>query len=131
MNLNCVWNVKVSDRLCGCCTIKGFCDQRIRPVRSAAESGARYIGIVKEVTGVDPLVMTRKSEAVWARNIVAYQMSLDGFIQEEIGKVIEKNRATVVNCIQNMKAALKCPNQYPKEVDAWNKFRERLSLEKI
>jgi hypothetical protein len=127
---SCVWKVLASDRLCGCCTLRGVCDVRFIPKNDAMDVGSKYIKIVKDVIGVNPLEKTRKREAVWGRNVVAYQLCIDGFIQKDIATVIGKNRVTVVHCIQMMNEALKSPNQYKWEYDIWQQFKERLSLNK-
>ena len=130
MSKNCVWKVKEEDRNCGYCVIRRWCGVSVRPLASPLVTGKKYIGIAWAVTGEDPLSKSRRPAAVWARNIVAYRMSLDGYTQEAIAPVVGRDRCTVMHCIQRMSDALASPKQYPDEVAYWNMFQERLSLSK-
>lgn len=128
---DCVWPVKEEDRKCGYCTIRQWCKSRVYPDTRARDIGKKYIALMHEISGTDPLESTRKKLAVWARNIIAYQLSLDGYVQEEIATVIRRDRNTVPHCIKSMEFALNCPRQYPIEIMMWNQFREKIvSLKK-
>jgi hypothetical protein len=93
------------------------------PRHGAEDACKKYVKFVLAVTGVNPLENTRKRMAVWGRNMIAYQLSLDGFVQEDIAKAVKKNRSTVTHSISSMQAALDSPNQYFNEVSCWNQFR--------
>lgn len=123
----CVWKVSEADRLCGCCVRRQWCGVRAFPKRSAEEVGARYVEIVRRLAGADPLENTRRRENVWARNVVALRMSLDGYRGDEIGAVLGKDRTSVVHCVKNMQEALGRPGSYRFEVEVWNKFEEELN----
>lgn len=103
---------------------------RVSPSASPLAIGKKYIGVAWAVTGEDPLSVSRRRAAVWARNMVAYGMSLDGYTQEAIATVIGRDRCTVMHCVQRMSDALASPKLYPDEVEYWNMFQERLSLSK-
>jgi len=130
MKKTCVWKVDEKDRNCGYCVIRRWCAVRSRPVASPEAVGRKYVGIAWAVTGEDPLSGSRRRAAVWARNMVAYQMSLDGFSQEQIAPAIGRDRCTIVHCVRSMSTALASPKQYLGEVAYWNMFQERLSLDK-
>ena len=123
----CIWRVDEKDRMCGYC-IYSKCGMRARPEMSANDVCEKYIGILRDITGVDALEKTRKREVVWCRNIIALQMSTDGFIQEDIGSSLGKDRATIAHCIKMMINALDNPKMYKDENSIWYKFKERLVL---
>lgn len=123
----CVWSVNKEDRMCGYCTLRQRCPGRVRRTENKARLvGDRYVSIIRDIAGVDPLEMTRHRPQVWCRNIIAYQMTLDGFTQEQIAGVIMRRRVTVVHCIRNMDAMLEAPDMYPWEYGVWDKFRKKL-----
>ena len=119
----CVWNVKEEDRLCGFCLYRQ-CMQRERPKVSQTVAAGRYIEAMLKVSGVNALERTRKREVVWCRNMIALQMCLDGFVQNDIAEALGLGRPTIVHCINSMVDALDSPNQYPVEYGVWQKFRE-------
>lgn len=114
--------------MCGCCTLRGYCSERTKPIADVDEVGETYVKIMSDILGVSPLLMSRKKDLVWGRNAIAYQLCQDGFSQKEIASVVHKNRVTVVHCIQMMELALRNPRQYYSEMKIWNKFQEKLSL---
>lgn len=126
----CVWKVEEKDRNCGYCVIRRWCAVHSDPIVSADVVGKKYLGIAWAVTGEDPLSSSRRRAAVWARNMVAYQMSLDGYTQERIAPVIGRDRCTVMHCVESMATALASPRRYTDEVAYWDMFQERLSLDK-
>ena len=123
MKQKCVWKVSPKDRMCGYCVLRQGCKVRSTPRHGAEDACKKYVKFVWAVTGVNPLENTRKRMAVWGRNMIAYQLSLDGFVQEDIAKAVKKNRSTVTHSISSMQAALDSPNQYFNEVSCWNQFR--------
>lgn len=118
------------ERKCGYCTLRQRCHSRVMPRDVAKDVGARYIEIMREASGVEPLDGTRKRESVWARNFIAYQMYRDGFTQEDIGSVIGRDRCTVVHCLKSVDDMLDSPEMYPDEMTVWIKFKEKLYLDK-
>ena len=116
--------------MCGCCVLRQRCVDRVFPKDVSAEVGSGYVAVIRDISGADPLSGTRKRASVWGRYFVAYQMSLDGFTQEQIGRTIRRDRCTIPHCIKNVNMMLDSPEQYPWEYGVWKKFRERLSLGK-
>lgn len=125
----CIWAVPEDKRLCGFCLYRQ-CTNRNHPQRTPVQVGRSYAEAIRRVSGVDPLARTRKREVVWCRNMIALQMCLDGFVQNDIAEVLGLGRSSVVHCIDSMVTALDSPQIYWKEMEIWNKFREKLSLSK-
>lgn len=124
MEQKCVWKVSPKDRMCGYCVLRQGCKIRLIPRKTAEEACGKYVRFVFAVTGVNPLEDTRKRMAVWGRNMIAFQLSLDGFVQDDIARALNKNRSTVTHAISSMQSAIDHPNQYFDEVSCWNRFRE-------
>lgn len=124
MKQKCVWKVSPRDRMCGYCVLRQGCKVRLIPRHGAEDACKKYVEFVWAVTGVNPLENTRKRMAVWGRNMIAYQLSLDGFVQDDIAKAVKKNRSTVTHSISSMQMALDSPNQFFNEVSCWNQFRK-------
>ena len=125
----CIWKVAPEDRLCGFC-VYHKCSERPRPIDKAKWVCDKYSDIMYRLTGVDALENSRQREVVWARNMVAYQMVLDGFTQELIASCIGRDRCTIVHCVKSVEAMMNSPQQYWRENEIWNKFRDKLYLNK-
>lgn len=87
-----------------------------------------YVIFMNELFGSDITTRERSSQRVWARNIVAYQLFLEGFHPREIGGAIKRDRTTVLSAIQSAEKALHSPKMYAKEMMLWKKFQEKLTL---
>lgn len=94
------------------------------------EKADRYVKIMSEIVGTDILAKSRKQDVVWARNIVAYQLFLDGFMVEPIGKALGLHHSTISYCFKQVVNMLKMPLMYSKEIELWHNFKEILSYEK-
>ena len=125
----CVWSVPEDKRLCGFCLYRQ-CAQRPRQQINPLLVGEKYIEAMRSVSGIDPAEKTRKREVVWCRNMIALQMCLDGFVQNDIAAVFGLGRPTIVHCINSMTAALDSPQLYWKEMEIWKKFREKVYSQK-
>lgn len=125
----CIWRVNKEDRLCGYCIYRN-CADRPKPIDRARDACERYAVILNRLFGVDVLENSRKRPVVWGRNMLAYQMCLDGFTQEHIASCIGRDRCTIVHCIKSVETMMNCPYQYWRENEIWNKFREKLTLKK-
>lgn len=70
-----------------------------------------YKKAIKDVAGIDVTADdSRRDAAVWARNIIAYQMLRDGFSAKQIGAALGRNRATILGVrkkVENMFATEK------------------------
>lgn len=124
--MGCVWKVAEEDRRCGYCLYRA-CKSRSRPRKSAKEVCDGYVSVMNGLCGINVTAATRKREAVWGRNMIAMQMLLDGFVQEDIGASLGKNRSSIVHCIDSVTNMLDTPDQYPVEYGVWQKFREIIS----
>lgn len=128
----CIWEVEPSKRRCEFCSYRGGCE-KYHPERALnpESDAAYYVGIMSDIVGADILVRSRDHRMVWARNIVAYQMRLRGHSLYSVGRCLGLNHSTVVHCTKSVKDMLFLPSMYPDEIKIWQKFQEKLSLQKI
>ena len=68
----------------------------------------------------------RESHYVWARTMVAYQMSKEGYTTIEIGRQMMKNRTTIIYLLNKMKDVFALPQMYEKELEMWYKFQKQI-----
>lgn len=123
----CIWNTPVADRHCEFCSYRGGCEtypkkKDIRP--------ELYIEIMSEIIGMDFLTRSRRQDLVWARNMVVYQLRLDGLSLKQIGQAVGVDHSTVVHCVHQVERMLERPSMYEKESEIWQKFQNSLNSQK-
>ena len=100
---------------------------RYRPRKSAKAVCDQYMSVINGLCETDISANTRNREAVWGRNMIAMQMLLDGFVQEEISASLGRCRSSIVHCLDSVVNMLDNPSQYPREYEIWTRFREIVS----
>lgn len=68
----------------------------------------------------------RESHYVWARAMVAYQMSKEGYTTIEIGRQMMKNRTTIIHLLNKMQDVFALPQMYENELEMWYKFQKQI-----
>ena len=68
----------------------------------------------------------RESHYVWARTMVAYQMSKEGYTTIEIGRQMMKNRTTIIHLLNKMLDVFALPQMYENELEMWYKFQKQI-----
>lgn len=68
----------------------------------------------------------RESHFVWARTMVAYQMSKEGYHTVEIGRQMMKNRTTIIHLLNKMQDVFALPQMYENELEMWYKFQKQI-----
>lgn len=68
----------------------------------------------------------RESHYVWARTMVAYQMSKEGYTNIEIGRQMMKNRTTIIHLLKKMQDVFALPQMYENELEMWYKFQKQI-----
>lgn len=123
--VDCIWKVAEEDRHCEYCSYAEGCEKR--PVRRV-NLKEYYIDSMSKILGSDMLTRCRDAEYVWARYIVSYQMSIDGYSRSVIGKLMGLDHSTITHGIRKIEEMLAHPCFYVKENKIWKKYREALSL---
>ena len=70
------------------------------------ETFAKYHKAMLDVSGEDCTERTRRRSVVWARNIVAWQMTEDCFTTTQIGRCLGLDHSTVCHCRDAVKEML-------------------------
>lgn len=71
----------------------------------------------------------RESHYVWARTMVAYQMSKEGYPTIEIGRQMMKNRTTIIHLLKKMQDVFAFPQMYENELEMWYKFQKQIEYD--
>jgi len=123
----CIWQVNEDMRRCEYCSYRGGCEnyEKVTPISEACPI---YVGIMSGLLGRDILERCRERMLVWARYMVCYQLILDGYSQENIGKWMKMDHSTVCHGKRQVANMLEMPSMYPEEIGLWKKFKELLSL---
>lgn len=119
----CVWNVSEDERRCDICSYHGGCEVRERK-RVIEEVGQRYLDVMNGIVGFDIKKRRRLREMVWARNMLFYQLVLDGFSLTRVGKFMGYDHATVYHGKEQVRNMLRFPVMFPDEMAVWQKFQE-------
>lgn len=95
------------------------------------ESGEeRFEVLYKIVTGMvgeGMLTSCRDANLVIGRCLIAYQMRLENYSLQAIGKCLYKNHSSICCMCKKMKEALEYPHIYKREVSYWEDFKKRLN----
>jgi len=89
------------------------------------------LGYIGEVIGEPVPVNCRVAKYVWARAMVAYQLSKEGFSTIESGLMMGKNHATIIHLRNKMQDAFDYPHAYMDIIELWQKFQNKLKYETI
>lgn len=129
---DCIWAVSPEDRQCEFCVYRD-CGQRqerkIQDMPSVLQA-EWYIEVMTEIVGKDFLTSCRRSEYVWARNIVAYQLAKDGITHRVVADSLGLARCSISHCVRRVKEMLSNARFYPKEMEIWRRFQELSYLHK-
>lgn len=93
------------------------------------ETFARYHKAMFDITGEDCTERTRRRPVVWARYIVAWQMTEDGFTTCQIGARLGIDHSTVSHCRDAVKEMLEYPRYYPQELAVFRQFKKTIQDE--
>lgn len=90
------------------------------------EAFAKYHKAMLDITGEDCTQRTRRSSVVWARNIVAWQMTEDGFTTTSIGHRLGLDHSSICYCRDAVKTMLEDPRFYQRELAVFRKFKNAI-----
>ena len=71
----------------------------------------------------------RESHYVWARTMVAYQMSKEGYTTIEIGRQMMKNRTTISHLLKKMQDVFAFPQMYEDVLKMYYKFQKQIEYD--
>lgn len=125
----CIWSVVPEDRHCEFCSYRGGCEKH--QISVGEDRSSLYIDLMSKIVGSDILQKSRNQTIVWARNMVAYCLRLDGLSLEKVGKILNLNHTSILYCERQVKRMLDRPVMYYRECELWQKFQNELSLNTV
>lgn len=88
--------------------------------------GKELLDIMAGVIGRPVVLNSRDGIMAWAKTMVAYELSLEGFPVGEIARILEKDHSTVSAMKARMRDALTYPQYYTDIIDKWTTFQSRI-----
>lgn len=84
------------------------------------------LGYAGEVIGEPVPKKSRLAKYVWARTMVVYQLSQEGYSTIETGLMMGKHHATIIHLRNKMRDALDFSFAYPDVMELWQKFQQKV-----
>lgn len=120
----CIWKINEEYRMCEYCCYPHHCEAH--PEAKKTIPSETIIEAMNSILGEDIRQRCRRSELVWARNMVAYRLMLNGLKQEEAASLLGLNRTTMVHCHKQVRNMLDYPKSYIEEFRLWKRFNAAL-----
>ena len=79
-----------------------------------------------EVIGEQVDLTSRESRFVWARTMVAYQLTEECYSLSDAGRALGKNHSTILWARRKMKDAFALPYAYSDIIQMWNQFQDKI-----
>ena len=122
-----VENLSLKDKV----ELREFLSEMIYSSRRLSQSPLRcsiLLGTIADALGWEKPIPYEGREAhfVWARTMVAYQMSKEGYHTVEIGRQMMKNRTTIIHLLNKMQDVFALPQMYENELEMWYKFQKQI-----
>jgi len=119
--MSCIWKVAEEDRRCEYCLWYEGCDER--PTEKM-EREKFYIETMSILVGKDILTDTHERNVVYGRNMVAYQLTQEGYGVCRIGRILGRHYTTVVYAKYQIIEMLRNPRLYKREMEIWEQFQK-------
>ena len=103
--------------------------ERRLPKILEANRGRTLLQVMGQVIGEPVDLESRHARFAWARAMVAYQLTQEGFSTSEVGEQIGRDHATVSYHNSKMRFILDHPYAYKDIVDIWKQFQNRLQYD--
>lgn len=117
----CIWKVAEEDRHCEYCLWHEGCEARPTEMMKRERL---YIETMSTLIGRDILTDTHERNVVFGRNMVAYQLIMDGCGVCRAGRLLGRDHSTIVYAKYQIQAMLNMPQMYVREMAIWNEFQE-------
>ena len=103
--------------------------ERRLPKKTDANRGTVLLDAMADVLGEPVDMYSRRAKFVWARAMVGYQLTQEGFSTAEAGEQIEKEHSTISYLNSKMRFVLEHPYAYEDIIDIWKQFQTRLQYD--
>lgn len=122
-----VENLTLKDKV----ELRVYLSDMIKSSRSGGQSPLRcsiLLGELATALGWEQPIPyeSRESHHVWARTMVAYQMSKEGYTTVEIGRQMMKDHSTIIHLRNKMQDVFALPQMYGDVLEMWNKFQKQI-----
>lgn len=87
------------------------------------EKGNKYVNAMNGIIGRNILEPKRDSILVWGRNFVVWQLTQEGFTENQIGKFINMDHSTINHIKGRVREVMEFPAFYKQEIKMWTDFQ--------
>jgi chromosomal replication initiation ATPase DnaA len=104
-------------------------DLKASMAEDVEDDGSRFSLIFKaatDVVGKGILTNLRLRELVVGRMLIIYQMRIEGYSLQTIGRHLIRNHCSVLHLQKKMEDVIKYPHLFPLEIKMWNEFNDKL-----
>ena len=116
-----------TERLNLCAAIQDSILQERRDGRNPYQNrGQILMGMMNEIQGEPVPAKSRCPRWVWSRRMVAYQLILEGYSISDIGRMLEKDHATVIQMRHRMQDAFHYSYAYQDILELWKQFQNKI-----
>lgn len=116
------------ERLSLCQALKdSILKEKNDPDHNHPNRGEFLLKKMEEILGEKIPVKSRESRYVWARAMVAYQLTQEGFTTMEVGRMIGKDHSTIIYLRDRMRDALSFRQAYWDIVKIWETFQKKIN----
>lgn len=91
--------------------------------------GEVLLGYMAEILGEPIPHKSREPKFVWARAMVAYQLTKEGISTGEAGRMIGKDHSTIIFLRDKMQDALEYAYIFPDIIEIWKQFQKKIGYE--
>ena len=100
-------------------------DHRIATIKETGR-GERLFQVMEDILGEPVNDNSKRPRYVWARAMIGYQLTQEGFSTTEAGEQIGRDHASVSYHNAKMRFVLDHPYAYPDIIDIWKQFQNRI-----
>jgi hypothetical protein len=115
------------DRLNLCAALQDSITQERKDGENAClNRGQILLGYVGDIIGEPIPAKSRKPRYVWARTMVAYQLTREGYSSIDAGWMVGKDHASVMYMKSKMEDVFAYPHIYKDIINIWKQFQDRI-----
>lgn len=129
----CIWKVAPEDRLCKYCSYVKGCEVRLIYGKKVgvSEHLDEYVSAMNDIVGGNIIRRSRDKRLVWGRYLVSYKLSLDGFSNMSIGRMLGLDRCSIIHALAMVGEMMNSPMMYLKEMEIWDNFNKKIEYESM
>lgn len=104
---------------------------KTRPVFDARYSNraGELLCILENIIGEKLSFDSQRKNCAWAKTMISYQMSQEGFTTLEIGRQMSVKHSTIIHHRDTMQSVLSMPYAYKDMINIWKQFTNQIQNE--